>query len=231
MRFFIAVALSLCVASTSFGDLVISYSAVPEAGNEVSNPPYSAHAAVSGDSLSAGSGLTPVAGSAFWNFKDWSGTDFSTSLAANDYWQWGFDVIGSVALDLTTIDIRLATRDGGPPDAKVQAAINGGAAVDVLTASGITTGGAVYSANLSLLPTLGLGDSIVFSLAGWSDQALGSLTLENANGAGTAIIINGNFSPAAIPEPGATWLGVVVCGLAATAGVLRLTRTRRRARR
>jgi hypothetical protein len=224
VRFTFAILLLLGAASTSFGDLVVSYSAVSDIGNSAPNPPFSAHDDVSGDDLSTGSGLTPVADSAFWEFAGWTEEDFGHALVANDVWQWGFDVTGNVALDLTTMNVTLNTKNTGPSNVEIQAAINGGTPVSLLSVSGLTNSVVVYPVNLSALPTLGMADSIVFTLAGWGSSSIGSLLLANA---ATAIVVNGNFSPAAIPEPNAFWLGAVVCGLAAGAGCLRLARAKR----
>lgn len=162
---------------------------------------------VTADDLVAGSGLNVQTFSTF-NFTGWNttSTSFAAAVAENDFWTWGFDVTSSDPLDLTTMDIRLDRSGSGPDDFEIQASVNGGTPVTVLThdyedsSSGVTFTGV----DLSGIATLNQGDSVVFTLAAFNSESnAGSFDLETVTfpGGSDSLVINGEFATVAIPEP------------------------------
>jgi hypothetical protein len=165
---------------------------------------------VTADLMSAGSGLTANTGLT-WNWKNWdtASTNFSSAVAANDFWTWGFDVTSNVSVDLTTFDIRLDRSGTGPDDFEIQASVNGATGVSLLTYDfgGGTNGVNFLGIDLSILPTLNLGDSIVFTLAAFnSGGTAGTFDLETAGGSSDprALRIEGTIT--SVPVPATLWL-------------------------
>jgi hypothetical protein len=97
------------------------------------------------------------------------------AVAANDFWRWGFDVTSAVFIDLTTMDIRLDRSGTGPDDFEIQASVNGGPGVSVLTHNYNDSDQAVnfLDVNLSALPLLQQGDSVVFTLGAYNSEGTG----------------------------------------------------------
>lgn len=183
-------------------EVLVQYNA---ANNGVfSMAPVTESASVDGDNMTAGSGLTAATGST-WNFSSWSGTSFASAVAANEFWQWGFDVVGAVTVAPTTLDIRLDRSGTGPDDFEIRASVNGGAAVSLLTYDYGDTDQGVNFVDVSLagLGQLSQGDSVVFTLAAYSaeNSTAGTFDLENITfpGGTDGIVIEGTVSP--VPEP------------------------------
>ena len=112
--------------SNARADLILEYQTAPSTTNAMLAPSIE-NLAVSGDHLSAGSGLSPKTGST-WNWTSWdtASTSFGAAVATDDFWTWGFDVTDSVSIDLTTMDIRLDRSGTGPDDFEIMASVNGG---------------------------------------------------------------------------------------------------------
>lgn len=201
----LAAAATLAAASAQAG-LVLQYGT---AGNTTSLAPAVVDASVSGDNLTAGTGIDVQNFSTF-NFTNWNpaNTSFADAVADDEIWQWGFDVTDMVDIAMTTMDIRLDRSGSGPDDFEIQASVNGGTAVSILThdygdsASGVD----FLDVDLTTLGTLSMGDSLVFTLAAFNAEATGgTFDLETIN-PGEAIVINGDITPAmgggSVPTPG-----------------------------
>jgi hypothetical protein len=183
---------------------VVQYDA---ANNGVSSmAPVVTAAEVSADNMVAGSGLSTESGST-WNFKGWDGASFAGSVSSNDLWRWGFDVVQNVEIDLTTMDIRLDRSGTGPDDFEIQASVNGGTPVSLLTHNynDSTSGVNFLNVSLASLGTVELGDSVVFTLAAYNAENAGAGTFDLENitfpGGNDGIVIKGDITP--VPEPAA----------------------------
>ncbi|MEM6552924.1 MAG: PEP-CTERM sorting domain-containing protein [Planctomycetota bacterium] len=155
---------------------------------------------------------------------DTDNTSFADAVADDEIWTFGFDVTGAVFIDLTTFDIRLDRSGTGPDDFEIQVSVNGDTPVSVLTFDyGDTTAGVDFlGVDLSALPTLTTGDSVVFTLGAFnSESTAGSFDLETIDFGGSdprALRIEGTIT--AIPEPASL-------GLLAVGGLLIAGRRRR----
>ena len=189
-------------------DIILDYNV---ADSELGNlSPTNVNANVSGDDKVAGSGLLVNTSGATWNWRSWntSNNSFADAVAADDVWTWGFDVTNAVTIDLTTMDIRVDRSGSGPKQFEIQASVNGGAAVSLLTHNfGSSTSGSDFGGiDLSSLGTLKNGDSVEFTLAAWeSSNVSGTFDLETFTSQTYGTRINGTITP--VPEPAA--LGVM----------------------
>lgn len=205
-------------ASAAYSTTLLQY---PTAGSTTSLSPAIVDPSISGDDLTAGSGLTVQDFSTF-NFSGWdpASTSFADAVAANDFWTWGFDVTGNVNIDLSTMDIRLDRSGSGPDDFDIQATVNGGVAVSILSYDfGDSSSGVDFmGVDLSGIGSLGPGDSLMFTLAAYNSESdLGTFDLETVDFGGSdprALRIEGTVS--AVPLPAAAWLfGSALLGMAA----------------
>jgi hypothetical protein len=201
-------------AQASVADLIIQYST---ANGVTSMAPVATNPAVSGDNMIAGSGLATQSGGT-WNFSQWNiaSTSFAAAVAANDFWSWGFDVTSLALIDLTTMDVRLDRSTTGPDDFEIQASVNGGPGITVLTHNYNDSDTAVNFLNvdLSTLPLLVQGDSVVFTLGAFNSEAAGgTFDLETITfpGGTDAIVIEGTV--VAVPEASAFLFGGLICGV------------------
>lgn len=215
---FSAAALVATVATSAQAAVVTQYNT---AGGTASLAPFAADASVSADNLVAGSGLTTLNFSTF-NHSGWdtASTSFGDAVAANDFITWGFDVTSPVTIDLTTMDTRWDRSGSGPDDFEIQVSVNGAPGITVLTHDYQDSGSGVnfLGVDLSAIPTLGLGDSVVFTLAAFnSESSGGTFDLETITfpGGNDSIVINGDI---VVPEPASMAL------LAAGLGVIGLRR-------
>ncbi|MEO1082053.1 MAG: ExeM/NucH family extracellular endonuclease [Pseudomonadota bacterium] len=140
------------------------------------------------DQLSAGAGLSANSGGT-WNWRGWdtASTSFGDALAAGDFWTWGFDV-GAASVTPTSMDIRLDRSGSGPDDFEIQASVNGGTPVSVLTFDYGDSGSGVdfVAVDLSSIGTLNAGDSIVFTLAAFNSESnAGTFDLETVGFGGS----------------------------------------------
>lgn len=221
------VAMAIGLMPSARADLVLEY---PTAGSVTSLAPSLEATGVSGDDLTAGSGLAVQTFSTF-NFADWdvASTTFGAAVAANDFWSWGFDVTSAVAsITPTTMDIRLDRSSTGPDDFEIQVSVNGGTASTVLTHDFNDSGSGVdfLGVDISSIGTLTPGDSVVFTLAAFnSESSAGTFDLETIDLNGSdprALRIEGII--VAVPEASAFLFG----GLAVTAvGIGRMRRRQR----
>ena len=191
------------MTSQAFGAIIVQYDAASP--NTYTVAPVITDASVAGDNLVAGAGLTSTNFSTF-NFTgfDVASTSFADAVAANDAWTWGFDVTApATTIDLTTLDIRVDRSGTGPDDFEVQVSVNGGAPISLLTYDFNDSGSGVnfLGVDLSAVPTLTTGDSVVFTLGAYnSETSAGSFDLENITfpGGNDGIVVSGNV----VPEPG-----------------------------
>lgn len=217
-----AFVMTVAGGTTASAATVVQYGT---AGSVTSLAPEVVDPSVSGDDLSAGSGLAVNNFSTF-NFDgyDTDNTSFADAVADDEIWTFGFDVTGAVFIDLTTFDIRLDRSGTGPDDFEIQVSVNGDTPVSVLTFDyGDTTAGVDFlGVDLSALPTLTTGDSVVFTLGAFnSESTAGSFDLETIDFGGSdprALRIEGTIT--AIPEPASL-------GLLAVGGLLIAGRRRR----
>lgn len=202
-RFAIAALIAgLSAAGSAQAAVIVQYDGASP--NTTSVAAVAADASVSADNLTAGSGLNTTNFSTF-NFTGWdtTSTSFADAVAANDFWAWGFDVTAAATtIDLTTMDLRVDRSGSGPDDFEIQASVNGGTPVSLLTHDYNDSGSGVNftGVDLTALGTLTTGDSVVFTLGAYnSESENGSLDLENLTfpGGNDGIVINGTV----VPEP------------------------------
>ncbi len=208
---------------------VLEYQTAASTSNATLTPSI-ADSSITADLMTAGSGLTANNGST-WNWKGWdtASTSFDAAVGANDYWTWGFDVTDNVSIDLTSMDIRLDRSGTGPDDFEIQASVNGGSAVSLLTHDyGDSDAGVDFTGvDLTGIGLLGPGDSLVFTLAAFNSEGTsGTFDLETVDFNGSdprSLRIEGTVS--AVPLPGAIWL----FGSALAGGLAMARRKQRRA--
>ncbi|MCB1741849.1 MAG: PEP-CTERM sorting domain-containing protein [Gammaproteobacteria bacterium] len=225
--------LAALTSTAAHAAIILEYQTASSTSNPTLSPSV-VDAAISGDALAAGSGLTAVNGST-WTWRDWgtgfggghsSATSFAEAVSENDFWTWGFDVTGAVEIALTTLDIRLDRSGTGPNQFEIQASVNGGAATSVLTGNfGDTSLGLDFVAvDLSGIGAVSQGDSVVFTMAAFGEDSggasnVGTFDLETL-GFGSdprALRLNANVVPIApaLPEPSIiALLGLGLLGLA-----------------
>jgi hypothetical protein len=202
---FLSAILALAAASSDAA-LILQYGTA----NVTSLAPVIVNPGVTGDNLVAGSGLSLQTGSTF-NFSQWdvASTTFAAAVAANDFWTFGFDVVSALPLTLTDMDIRLDRSNTGPTDVAIEASVNGGAGIPVLSFAGVNAAGQNFlGVSLSGIPTLVTGDSLVFTLAAFrSGASTGTFDLETITfpGGNDGIAIRGEF----IPEPGSALIALL----------------------
>ncbi len=176
---------ALCYAGAQ--QIVTEYTTVAS----TTNPTITAgtvHPNVTAAPLSAGSGITANAGST-WNWRGFNTTSYAAAVAAGDFWTWGFEVTGPTSFNLTTMDIRVDRSGTGPREFEIQASVNTGTPVSLLTydfGSG-DVGVNFTNVNLSALGLLETGDVVTFVL-----------------GAFNASSVNGTFDLETITFPGGT---------------------------
>ncbi|MEM9353471.1 MAG: PEP-CTERM sorting domain-containing protein [Planctomycetota bacterium] len=199
-KFTAALAVAAVLSANASAATIVQYAT---AGGVNPLPAFFADAAVSADGLTAGSGLNVQNFSTF-NTTGWdvASTSFADAVAADDVWTWGFDVTGSTPLDLTTMDFRLDRSGTGPDDVEIEVSVNGGAGIPVFFHDYNDSGAGVnfVGVDLSGVPTLVSGDSVVFTLGAYnSESAAGSLDLETITfpGGTDSLTIFGEF----VPEP------------------------------
>jgi len=174
--------------------------------------PLMTNGAITADNLAAGSDLT-AASASNWNWRNWNteSTSFDEAVAAKDFWTWGFEVTGAVAIDLLDFDIRLDRTGTGPDDIEIRARVNGGASLSLLTHDYQDSASGVDFTNVSLasIPALSMGDSIVFTLAAFNSKSgSGTFDLENFSSENYGLAIYGDITTSAIPEP-STAIGMI----------------------
>jgi hypothetical protein len=206
--------IACAMVSQVSGDILVQYLT---AGSTDTLIPNFVNAAVSGDNLMSGSGLTQQTFSTF-NSQGWdvASTTFEAAVAANDYWSWGFDVTApGTTITLTTADFRLDRSSTGPEDVEIRATINGSSEVSLFTFNyaGGTSGVTFTDVDISALGSVSTGDSVEFVLAAFNSSAeTGSFDLETVTfpGGSDSMVINGTV----VPEPStiAAILGLFALG-------------------
>jgi hypothetical protein len=212
MRLF-AILLSLAFVTQANAAMIVEYGADTSTGF-VTLPDANA-AEVTPANLIAGSGLVDASGGT-WNFSGWdtASTSFAAAVAANDNWTWGFTVSDDVNIDLTTMDIRLDRSGTGPDDFEIQASVNAGTPITVLSHNFNDSDASLDFLGVSLasLGTLSLGDVVTFTLGAYNSEGTGgTFDMETINfgGGGTyGLIINGDVS-AVIPEPSSVLMSLM----------------------
>ena len=206
------------VCSTASADIVVEYTTAGGVQSLRANGNTSSN--VVGDALTAGSGLNVTNFSTF-NFTGWdtASTSFADAVAANDFWSWGFDVVtAGTTIQLTDLNIRLDRSGSGPDDFEIQASVNGGSPITVLTHDFMDSASGVNFTNvdLSALGTVTTGDSVEFILAAFnSESAAGSFDLETITFPdGTdSLQVNGVITKV-VPEPTSCLVVSLLAGVA-----------------
>lgn len=210
---------SMLTTSAAQAEVIVQYAT---AGSVTSLPAVAESAAVTSDDLVAGSGLTVQTFSTF-NFSGWdtASTSFAAAVAANDFHTWGFDVTApGTTIELTTMDTRWDRSGTGPDDFEIQVSVNGAPGISLLTHDfGDSSAGVSFpGVDLSAVPTLTTGDSVVFTIAAFnSESSGGTFDLETITfpGGTDGIVINGTVT--GVPEPTTCMLALVgLAGLATT---------------
>ena len=211
LKFFVAI---FVLSGNVSADIILDYDV---ADSDLGNlSPTNVNANARADDMAAGSGLTVKSQGPSWNWKDFNTNtnSYADAVAANDVWTWGFDVRTVSTIDLTTMDIRLRRSNLGPSDFEIQAAVNGGSSVSLLTHNfgGSTSITDFTAIDLSSLGTLKNGDSVVFTLGAWGGSNLNAaFDLEAFVGQSYGVRINGDVE--SVPEP-TTLMLLVVLGIA-----------------
>ena len=184
--------------------LILQYNSA----SSTTNPTLSASiadAAILADNFTAAGGLTAKRGSTYnWRGWDTGSNNFAQAVTANDFFQWGFDITATLTtLELSTMDIHLDRSSSGPDNFEIQASINGGAGNFVLAHDFADTHSALdfLSVDLSMIPDLASGDSIVFTLAAFNSESLnGTFDIEGSHK------VYGDITQTPVPVPAAIWL-------------------------
>lgn len=221
--FFLTLALALGLGGTSAdAAVIVQYGS---AGSTTSLAPFSTDPTVSGANLDAGSGID-VQNFSTYNFTNWdpTNTSFAAAVAADETWTWGFTVTDAAAtIDLTTLDIRLDRSGTGPDDFEIQAQLNAGPAISLLTHdfADSTSGVNFLGVDLAAFSGLVAGDAIVFTLGAFNaESTAGTFDLEEiSSGGNNGIVVNGTI---VIPEPSA--------GILVALGLIAMTNVRYRRR-
>jgi hypothetical protein len=161
---------------------------------------------ISADLFTAGSGLTAASGNTY-NWRNWDAADFAEAEQNNEFWTWGFDVIGTAPIELNTFDIRLDRSNSGPSVFAIDVSINEAAATRVLSDTNLSTSGTPYfGVDLSALPTLNQGDSVVFKLLAHSATSTsGTFDMEQLPSGGPGFRLDATV----IPSPSAMMFGAI----------------------
>lgn len=216
---------SLVASPIAHAAIVVQYDTVAST-TSATIAATSADSSVSADLLAAGSGLTANAGSTYnWRGFDTANDSFTAAVGAGDFFTWGFDV-SSGMIDLTDLDMRWDRSGSGPDDLELQVSVNGGTGISLLTHDYGDSGSGVdfTGVDLTSVPTLNSGDSVVFTLAAFnSESSGGTFDLETVDFGGTdprSLRVNGTIT--AIPEPGS--VAFLAIGMAGIYGVRRRRR-------
>ena len=218
-----AIALVFAVGGAASAATLVQY----DTAASTSNATIAASTVATGlaaDDLSAGGGLTANSGGTY-NWRGWNDDNptasFADAVGDGDFWSWGFDVTDALNVDLTSFDIRLDRSGTGPNQFEIQASVNGGTGISLLSDDfGTSSSGRDYvGIDLTALGTLTQGDSVVFTLAAFGvdsggGSSAGTFDLETVDFNGPderSIRIEGTTS--AVPEPG-TIAGLFSLGLA-----------------
>lgn len=163
---------------------------------------------ITGDVLAAGTGITPgpdpilppFSGATYtWTGFDPSNASGADAIADDEVFTFGFDV-DSLGVDLTEVGIGFNRQPDGPDDFELLFSVNGGANQSVLTQSfgGATGTINVLGIDLSAVPDLQVGDSIVFTLAPFNSSSdTATLSLQNFSAFGSPAL----FFSGVVPEP------------------------------
>lgn len=210
------------VAGFTQGVTILEYQTAASTSNATLSPSVE-DAAVAGDVMAAGSGISPNSGGT-WNWSQWadggSANTKAGALAESEIWTWGFDVVAALTtVSLTDFDIRVDRSGTGPNMFDIDYAINGGSYSNVLSydfgdgASGVDFVGVDLSGI-----SLSTGDSIEFRLVAWGADSggassSGTFDLETVDFGGSdprSLRINGSVS--VIPSPTAVLVGSAAIG-------------------
>ena len=193
----------LIPASGTCAALVLEYQTAASSTNPTLAPSAAASEITATD-FSAGSGITAASGGTF-NFNGWDSgnASFDGAIGDGDFFRFGFTVTSNVVVDLMDFDIRLDRSGTGPDEFEIQASVNGGAGISLLTFDFMDTDAGVefLGTSLAAIPELFAGDTIVFTIGAFnSEGAAGTFDLENISGADSrAVRVNGAIT--AVPEP------------------------------
>ena len=197
-------------------DIVVQYPTAPSDPN--ATLAATIENGVTATDLSTGGGLQSNTFST-WNWQDWGVTGssgpyetyptFADAVANGKFWTWGFQVATGTTISDLTLDTRLDRSGTGPNQVEIQASVNAGPAVSVLTFDYGTSGSGVdfIGVDLSALGTLNGGDNVSFTLAAFGEDSggassSGSFDLETVDFNGSdprALRVEGTIS--VIPEP------------------------------
>lgn len=173
----------------SYAQTVLEYQTASSTDN-ATLPPSTSDPTISATDLTAGSGIIANGGST-WNWRgfDPDNASFADAVADGDFWRWEFTVIGE-SVDLSALDIRVDRSGTGPDDFEIQAVVNSGTPISILTYdfNDGTAGVDFTNVDLSGIPILNTGDVVVFTLAAFnSESSSGTFDLETVD-------FNGNDS-------------------------------------
>ena len=101
----------LALSPTAQAVTIVSYELAGALGNQVSQPPASMAAQVTGLSITRGSGLNAAAAVDSFNSTDW---DESGAAAANDYFSFGFTVDPGSSVNLSSLILATRSSATGP---------------------------------------------------------------------------------------------------------------------
>lgn len=136
---------------------------------------------IAGDDLATGPGISANSGSTY-NWTGWAdggseNTNAADALAEGEFFTWGFDVTNPLAqIDLTSIDYRWDRSGTGPNQLEAFYNINGSGNVSFHTFDfGDSSSGVDFvGLDLTSVPTLTGGDSIVFTLVAFGADSGGA---------------------------------------------------------
>jgi|SRR6056297_1437255 len=184
------------ISNSASGAVVLSY----VTASDLTLNDTASQAGLTADDLTPAIGLNVVTSGAVFASQAWDGIDFASSVAANDFWSWGFEVNPDSLAMLDDFTIFLTRDNLGPTDFEVQVMVNAAAPLSVLTGT-VTPAGGEFTGSLATVPMLNPGDSVDFRLAAWgATGTTGNLQLDFPTTFDQpSLIVNGTVT--AVPEP------------------------------
>ncbi|WP_170179847.1 T9SS type A sorting domain-containing protein [Flavivirga rizhaonensis] len=191
----------LLVVTFGYGQEIISYSSVANAGCSgiISSDPNIDLVSTSG--ICRSSGINANAG-ATYNSRDWT---TSASIDVNDYLEWTLTPDSGYEIDLTTMDLTYDRSGTGPTMVDIQ--VDTGSGFSSIFTDASVSAGTENNNGIDLSTITGITGTITFRLYAYnSTGATGTFDIDENTATNKGIVINGTVS--ALPtcsSPTVTW--------------------------
>ena len=184
--------LTLCTLLTSFAfGQLLTWDFAGNTGSEVSVAGISADAAVTGGTITRGTGINAANNANRFNANQYTQADEAAAIANNDYFQFTIDLMAGVPFCLTSIDFNFQRSGTGAANWSLRSSVDGFAS-NITTFTGLASG----SANTITLPAASFASvtgTITFRFYGYGNtNNAGSAGFE---GTGNDLVINGAAKP------------------------------------